>query len=161
MSYAKGIVQQISIKDRRSGQHGDFANFGINVNGTWHNGTCNADKNTNELVIKDKNWNVVKVGMEVEFMTSPDKQGYEKIDRKTMMILSSGSGASQPQDTPTGESQTTIVDETGMMHELCEAKAMAAAAIAYMKKQNLLPEDIDDQIKRKTKYYINKLNNGN
>jgi len=159
MSYAKGIVDAISIKDRKSGQHGDFANYGIKLktpNGEeWFNGVCNADKNTNQLVVKDKNFNEVTIGMEVEFMTQPDKQGYEKIDRKTFTALS---GSKQPTQQPTVKptpqqpTQQCGVTMQQLLEEILTNRAMLAALIAFHGKE--MPKEIDDLLARKAKSLI-------
>lgn len=103
MEVVKGTVQQISVKERKSGEYRDWASFGIKVNDTWYNGALNADKKTNELVLKDKDYNPVLDGMEVEFLLV-EKKGYKNIDSKTFKILASGSAVTQQvKEQPTGQ----------------------------------------------------------
>lgn len=78
--------------------------------------SLNADKQTGALTLKDKDYNEVKVGMEVEFLLE-EKNGYKNINGKSMKILNSGGAgtqqpiqqqAPQPTTTPVKEPQTTI-----------------------------------------------------
>jgi len=46
MEIIKGKVEAINIKEPQQGQYGVWANYGIKVNGAWHNGKVTADKNS-------------------------------------------------------------------------------------------------------------------
>jgi glucan-binding YG repeat protein len=99
MGYYKGIVTRVHVGDPQPPKQegwSESAKFGVQIDGKWHNGFVNKDKHTGAFTIKDKNFNEVKEGCEIEFMTT-EKNGFENIDKKTMAILSSGSAAQTPQ----------------------------------------------------------------
>lgn len=98
MEVVRGKVEQINIKDPQQGNYGIFANYGIKVNGAWHNGKVSADKLSGQLIVKDKNYKEVQVGMEVEFVvdeTMKDGKTYKNINQK-MFEIKGGQAAAQP-----------------------------------------------------------------
>ena len=86
MSYTKGTVEGIALKEVKEGKFGKFANFGLNVNGEWYNGVANEDKKTGTVIVKDSAYVEVKKGQEVEFMWAESQYGKE-IDKKTFKVL--------------------------------------------------------------------------
>jgi len=99
MEIIKGKVEAINIKEPQQGQYGVWANYGIKVNGAWHNGKVTADKNSGKLIVKDKDYKPVEIGMEVEFVvdeTTKDGKTYHNINQKMFTIK----GATPPQQAP-------------------------------------------------------------
>lgn len=106
MELVKGTVEQISIKDPNDGQYGRWANYGIKVSGTWHNGKVTEDKFSKQFVVKDKEYKEITVGSEVEFIveetTGKDGKVYKNINAKTMTLK----GGAQQAPPPTTEHPT-------------------------------------------------------
>lgn len=162
MQIIKGVVQQISVKEPREGQHGKFAAYGIKINDAWYNGLCNEDKQTGALTVKCKQHQEVRNGMEVQFIieesTGKDGKVYVNINQKMFDILSSGSGAQQQpvEQQPTQQekvvntpSKTSRKDE--LVQDLCKGMAAAMALVKFEGKE--LPND--DMINRVAKSYFN------
>lgn len=96
MEIIKGKVEAINVKDPQQGQYGTWANYGIKVNGAWHNGKVTADKQSGKLIVKDKNYKEVTVGMDVEFVvdeSTKDGKVYHNINQKMFTITSGQSEA--------------------------------------------------------------------
>ena len=88
MAYKEGIIETISIKERRTGNFGDFAGFSIKVDGVWYSaGLASADKQTNELIPRDKDKKQLKEGMRVDFKYTTNDKGYHEVERGTLAIL--------------------------------------------------------------------------
>lgn len=132
MEVIKGVVEQISIKDRKTGKYGDFANYGIKVNDSWYNGVANADKKTGEIIVKDKNYNVVKEGMEVEFVLE-ERNGFSSINSKMFTILSSGSSVPEQEQPKATKVKDTYVDKNDInVYVGClQAAAMLAKGTTF------------------------------
>ncbi len=153
MEVIKGKVQQINVKEPRDGQYGKWANYGIKINDAWYNGALNEDKQTGALTLKDKNFNEVKVDMEVEFLLE-EKNGYKNITSKSMFILSSGgTGTPQPtqQPTETKKVPSAVSDdpsEDELISKFCDGLAALVAAFKFKGKE----KPSSDQIARLAGY---------
>jgi len=98
MEIVKGKVEAINIKEPQDGQFGKWANYGIKVNGAWHNGKVTADRLSGKLIVKDKNYAEVTIGMEVEFVvdeSGKDGKTYHNINQK-MFTIKGTAPAPQP-----------------------------------------------------------------
>lgn len=156
MQIIKGVVQQISVKEPRDGEHGKFAGFGIKINDAWHNGLCNEDRDSGAFIVKDKDYQEVKVGQEVEFLVV-EKNNYKNIDKKTFKILSSGSGAQQPKVEQQPKQQEEVANTPAdtstkdkLVMDMCKEFAYAIAFAKFEGKE--LPSS--DQIERMAQYYF-------
>ena len=137
MSYTKGVVDGISMKDEREGQYGKFAGYGIKIGEQWFNGVANHVKSLNRVAVVDKNYNEIKQGMEIEFMHEKNDKGYENIDKKTLLITSSGGASAAPQSTNTPQqAQTPTPQEkvavSGYMTDINEAINDVVDAVAKL-----------------------------
>ena len=162
MELIKGIVEAISVKEPRDGEHGKWAGYGIKVNGAWFNGRVGADKQTGALTVKCKKYQEVRNGMEVQFIIeeSEGKDGkvYMNINQKMFDILSSGSGVPQQpvEQQPTQQEKVSNTPpKTSRKDELvsimCKGMAAAMALVKFEGKE--LPND--DMINRVAKSYFN------
>jgi len=110
MSYTKGKVSRVSIKEPKEGQYGKFAKYGIEVNGEWYNGLCNEDKKSGKIEVKDATYNKIEEGTEVEFMFEKDQYG-NQIDKKTLKVIGSAAPkekvATLPQSGVKSDKQTS------------------------------------------------------
>lgn len=149
MEVIKGVVQQVSIKERRSGQYGDWASYGIKINDSWYNGALNADKQSNDLILKDKDYVTVTSGMEVEFLLV-EKGGYTNVDQKTFKVLSSGSGAQQPP-----QQEKVPQNAPNSVMDMCVVSAVASA---IGKLTPPYPSDIKEKVQRMAKVYYKQYN---
>lgn len=95
--YKEGVIENISIKERKTGQFGDFAGFSIKIDGVWYSaGLASADKHTNELIPRDKDKKQLKEGMKVDFKYTTNDKGYHEVEKGTLAILGSQTATSNP-----------------------------------------------------------------
>ena len=139
MELIKGKVEQISIKEPQDGQYGRWANYGIKVNGAWHNGKVTEDKYTKQFVVKDKDHKEVTIGSEVEFVvveTVKDGKTYVNIDPKTMTQKGSQAAtATTPvQQPPQKTGQLTTTTAGTAMKLNAPDIAVSIAALEYRDK---------------------------
>jgi len=125
MEIVKGKVEAINIKEPQEGQFGKWANYGIKVNGAWHNGKVTADKLSGKLIVKDKNYTEVTVGMEVEFVVDEtigknDGKVYHNINQKMFTIK----GSTQQQSAPAP--QAPVASPQPLQSNKIEASAIDA-----------------------------------
>ena len=171
MEVVKGVVQQISVKEPKEGQYGKWANYGIKVNEKWYNGALNADKKTGLLTLKDKSYNEVCIGMEVQFVLEDKKVGdktYSNINPKLFDIISSGMGAATNQQQqgyhpPTQEQNKPAPHQVvpaqtvepamydAILNSVCYGNAIQMAILKH--KEKPVPVDIDEKIDRMTRIY--------
>jgi hypothetical protein len=157
MGYVKGKVNRISVKEAKEGQYGKYASYGLEIDGTWHNGLCNEDKQTGAFIIKDKDYAEVKEGSEIEFMTE-EKNGYTSINRKTMTVLNKApQTTSQPQVAQQPTATENVANNEPDAIEMGILRGIASTMLMLRFRGKPMPEDIDDKINRMTKYYLNQL----
>jgi hypothetical protein len=101
MAYKEGIIETISIKERRTGNYGDFAGFSIKVDGVWYSaGLASADKNTNELIPRDKDKKPLTQGMKVDFKYTTNDKGYHEVEKGSLAILGAQQAPPPTQEHP-------------------------------------------------------------
>lgn len=165
MELITGVVEAISVKEPRDGEHGKWAGYGIKVNGVWYNGRVGADKQTGALTVKCKKYQEVLNGMEVKFIieesTGKDGKVYMNINQKMFDIIASGSAVSKPEQKPVAQQpveqekvantppQTSRKDE--LVQSVCTGMSAAMALVKFEGKE--LPND--DMINRVAKSYFN------
>lgn len=81
-------VEAVSIKEVKTGQHGDFWPYGIKVNGEWHNGLLSNQNQVDGMLAK-KGQEVElffyvdeKYGNKVRFVTDKDRKEAPKEDKQ-------------------------------------------------------------------------------
>lgn len=88
MAYKEGVIEQINIKDRKTGQYGDFAGFSIKIDGVWYSaGLANADKATGALVPRDKDKKPLANGTKVDFKYTTNDKGYHEVEKGTLAVV--------------------------------------------------------------------------
>lgn len=101
MAYKEGVIEQINIKDRKTGQYGDFAGFSIKIDGVWYSaGLANADKATGALVPRDKDKKPLANGTKVDFKYTTNEKGYHEVEKGTLAVIAAQT-AQQPVQQPT------------------------------------------------------------
>lgn len=180
MEIVKGVVGAISIKEARTGEHGTFAGCGIKVGETWYNTVVSADKQSGALILKDKDYQVIEVGTEIEFLLidtkGKDGKTYQNPDKKTMKVLSNGNAAnpnqqqqgyvppqkeysqSAPMQSPPAPT-TELPQYDAILNAICYGNAIQMAILKHKDKQ--VPVDIDEKIDRIASIYVKKAKDGN
>jgi len=145
MSYKKGVVEFISLKEVKEGQYGKFAPYSLKIGEEWFSGLANEDKYKKVVVVKDSNHNEVLQGMEVEFMYDVNDK-YNNIDKKTLKVLASGSAVQQPVQSPV---QPTPVKQQSADKSYEVALLDTSAKMASLVFRDIaVPIDIEDKLKR-------------
>lgn len=125
MSYTRGIVKKIIVREPKDGQFGKFANYGMQLETptgeVWVNGTANEDKYKHVCLVKDANHAEVTEGMEVECMYEV-KDGFNNLDKKTLKIV--GASPVLGEQPKPKEEQTIIVDTDANIRASCVASAV-------------------------------------
>lgn len=157
MSYKKGAIEVLSIKEAKKGQYGLSAPCGIKIGEDWFNIWANEDKDTNRVMVKDKSYVEVLRGMEIEFMYETNEKGYHDIDKKTLKIISSGSAVPPPvtqqpteQEKVAEKAHNTTQDESLIMNVF---RGMASMMAIIKFKDKPMPDGMDDKIERMAKRY--------
>lgn len=93
MEVIKGKIEQINVKEPKKGEYGCYAQFGVKVDGGWHNGMCK--EQNGEVWPYDKNKVKLMEGQDVEFLVK-ENGDYKNIEMKEMKVT----GGREPQSIP-------------------------------------------------------------
>jgi hypothetical protein len=84
MSYKKGIVQGVVVREPKEGKFGKFSNYALKIDDVYYNSI--ASEHNGEIKVQDSTYALIKEGCEVEFMYSTNDKGYHDIDKKTLKV---------------------------------------------------------------------------
>ena len=131
MSYKKGKVQSILVKETREGKFGKFANYALKIDDAYYNGI--ASEHNGAIKVQDSAYALITEGSEVEFMFATNDKGYNDIDKKTLKVLGAVTA------TPTSEQPkapgTTVTTTAGTAMKLNALDiAVSIAALEYRDK---------------------------
>jgi len=117
MSYKKGVVQSIVMREAKEGKFGKFANYALKIDDVYYNSI--ASEHNGKIEIKDAAYALISEGTEVEFMFSVNDKGYNDIDKKTLKVI-----GGQPKSAPAP--QAPVASPQPLQSNKIEASAIDA-----------------------------------